>query len=95
MNEENYNRLWEDWFTISAEPIQQFSWLEQVRDPNIVNMTLEIYEQNRSYTQYITVDKNNRLVLLLQLAKLQGTVNDFYVFHKGVKYENIDQVTFA
>lgn len=53
-------------------------------------MTLEIYEQNRSYTQYITVDKNNRLVLLLQLAKLQGTVNDFYVFHKGVKYENID-----
>ncbi len=60
--------------------------VELAKDPNILNLVLEVILEQRSYTLDISVDKTRNLSILLTTANIVGDPKDYYIFIKGVRY---------
>ena len=60
--------------------------VELAKDPNILNLVLEVILEQRSYTLDISVAKTRNLSILLTTANIVGDPKDYYIFIKGVRY---------
>ena len=58
--------------------------IELAKDPNILNLTLEVINEQRSYALDISVDKTRTLSILLTTANIDGNPRDYFIFIKGV-----------